>query len=132
MKRRSWIVLGAAGVIVLGVAALLVLDVIHPAVALEVREGRRTWIVRGAEEHRVELPRSVRGDDALVCVIHGPDARVERLVDLYIKPGADPTGGIWIEGKRVENPPEGPPPMRGVFDPGYGGPIYIYCGPHSF
>ena len=129
--RRRWLV-GVAVLIGLGVVSLYVFDVVRPAVALEVKQGRRTWIVRGAEEHRVELPREVGPNDALVCVVHGPDATVARLVDLYLKPGADASGKIWIEGKRVENPPEGRPPKRGVFDRNYVGPIYVYCGPHEF
>jgi hypothetical protein len=122
------LVAASTAVAILILVAVL-LNSVRPTVALEVIEGRRTWIVWGAEEDRVELLDEVRPDDALVCIREGlPDKSVNRLVDLYLKGGSE----IWIEGERIENPPPGPPPKRGVFDRDPMGPVYIYCGDPKF
>ena len=120
--RAWWVVLGLALLVVIG---LLTLYVLNPAVTLEVRSGRRTWIVR-AEGETVSLPGEVRPDDALVCVLGGADAGVPRLADLYTAGNSK----IWIEGERIENPPEGG--TGTVFDRAPMGKVFIYCGDVTF
>jgi hypothetical protein len=123
--RARWIVVVAL-LILLGLVALYLFNTSLGRVSLVESNGRRTWIVR-AEGNTVALRGEVRPDDALVCVLDGADASVRRLIDLYTTGSSK----IWIEGERIENPPEGG--VRGtVFDRDPMGTIYIYCGDHTF
>lgn len=96
-----------------------------PGVSLVPGNGRRTWIVR-EEGATVALPGEVRPDDALVCVLDGPDARVERLTDLYTRQVSDPRRMIWIESDGVENSLAGE--AGSIFDRDPMGTVLITCG----
>jgi hypothetical protein len=125
MTSVRWVVLGVA----LLVGVFLVANELPGAVLIE-RNGRRTWIVTHAEHGSATLRGEVRPDDALVCVRDGrPDKAIGQLVWLYTAP--ERGDFIWIEGDRIENPPEGGAP-RTVFGRDPMGTVFIYCGDTKF
>ena len=124
--RVRWIVLGVVLLVVLGLVSLYLFNTSLGRVSLVESNGRRTWIV-DAEGDSVALRGEVRPDDALVCVLDGADAGVSRLIDLYTIGNSK----IWIEGERIENPPEGGVPGT-VFDREPMGTVFIYCGDVTF
>ena len=119
--RARRVVFAVALLSVLGLPMLHWFNTSFGRVSLVESNGRRIWIV-AAEGDAVTL-RDVRRDDALICILDGPDVGVRRLTDLYTKVDNDE---IWIERERVENPPPGW--RREIFRRERWGTVYITCG----
>ena len=90
--RARWVFLGVALVVVLGLVVLS--GVLTPTVRMEMRDGKRTWIIHESEgQLGTDVTLSVRPEDAIVCELDGVERRKSSVIsdehvgNLYLEYG---------------------------------------------